>query len=175
MQNFELALNHVLKAEGGFVSHSLDRGRETNMGITRATLERYRGREVTPQEVAALTRGEAAEIYLRLYWLPLGLDRITHPAIATALFDQMINRRAAEVVRGIQSYLSNEIDSSVKVDGILGPDTAEAINRIRPERMLVVVAIEAQQSYLAIVNRRPEQMVFLRGWLARTWNLLRLV
>lgn len=175
MTNFELALSHVLKAEGGFVSHSLDKGRETNMGITRATLERFRGREVTPEDVMNLTRGEAAEIYLRLYWLPLGLDRINHPTIAIALFDQMINRRAAEVVRGLQVMLSKEMNLKLEPDGVLGPVTAEALNKLRPERLLVAIAIEAQQSYLAIVDRSPSQAVFLKGWLARTWRLLTLV
>lgn len=175
MNNFELALAHVLKAEGGYVSHSLDRGRETNMGITRATLEHARGRPVTPEDVMKLTRGEAADIYYRLYWLPLGLDRINHPTIAVALFDQMINRRAAEVVRGIQVMVSREMNVNLEPDGVLGPITAEALNRLRPERLLIAIAIEAQQSYLAIVERSPNQSVFLKGWLARTWRLLTMV
>lgn len=175
MKNFELALAHVLKAEGGFVSHSLDRGRETNMGITRATLERYRGRLVSAEDVACLTRGEAADIYLKLYWQPLGLDQIKNPTIALALFDQMINRRAASVIEGVQRIVSREMDIDLKPDGVLGPKTAEALNRLRPERLLIAIVTEAQQSYLAIVDRRPEQQVFLKGWLARTWRLLTLV
>lgn len=175
MNNFELALKHVLKAEGGFVNHGADRGFETNMGVTRATLERYRGKVVTIEDVMNLTRGEASDIYLKLYWLPLGLDQITHPMIAVALFDQMINRRASEVVRGLQLMLSKEMSVPLEVDGVLGPKTAGVINRIRPERMLVDIAIEAQQSYLAICERNPSQSVFLKGWLARTWRLLSMV
>jgi lysozyme family protein len=175
MNNFELALAHVLKAEGGYVSHALDRGRETSMGITRATLEHFRGTVVTPEDVKALTRDEAKEIYLKLYWIPNGLDRIKHPVIAIALFDQIVNRRATEVVRGVQAMVSNELAVDLEADGILGPVTADALNRIRPERLLIGIAIEAQQSYLAIVERAPAQAVFLKGWLARTWRLLSMV
>lgn len=175
MENFELALAHVFKAEGGYVSHSLDRGKETSMGISRVTLERFRGKPVTSEDVMKLTRGEARDIYFHMYWLPLGLDQIKHPTIAIALFDQMINRRAAEVVRGMQVMLSKEMNMNLLPDGVLGPVTAEALNKLRPERLLVAIAIEAQQSYLAIVERSPNQAVFLKGWLARTWRLLTMV
>ncbi len=164
-----------MKSEGGYVSHALDRGRETSMGITRATLEAFRGREVTPEDVKNLTRDEAAEIYLKLYWIPNGLDRIKYPNIAIALFDQIVNRRATEVVRGVQVVVSRELGVDLEADGILGPVTADALNKIRPERLLIAIAIEAQQSYLAIVDRSPSQAVFLKGWLARTWRLLTMV
>ncbi len=175
MNNFELALVHVLKAEGGYVSHARDLGRETNMGITRATLERHRGRPVTPEDVRNLSREEARDIYFHMYWLPLGLDQINHPLIAMSLFDQMINRRASEVVRGLQLKLSTEMNLNLKPDGVLGPVTAEALNKLRPEKLLVTIVIEAQQSYLAIVERSPSQAVFLKGWLARTHRLLTMV
>lgn len=175
MNKFELALAHVLKAEGGYVSHSKDRGRETNMGITRATLERFRGQPVTAEDVQLLTFQEASEIYLRLYWTPNNLELINHPNVASAIFDQVVNRRASEVVRGLQVYASKELSIELEPDGILGPETAEALNRIKPERVLIGIVIEAQKNYVAIVERSPSQAVFFKGWLARTWRLLGMV
>ena len=64
MHGFEPALAHVLAQEGGFVDHPLDPGGATKMGITRATLARFRGRPVSVAEVMALTRAEAAAIPL---------------------------------------------------------------------------------------------------------------
>ena len=65
--NFDPALARVLAFEGGFVNHPLDPGGATNLGVTRATLARARGRPVTIAHVRALTRTEAASIYRRFY------------------------------------------------------------------------------------------------------------
>lgn len=173
MNNFELALAHVLKAEGGYVSHPLDRGKETNMGITRVTLEKFRGKLCIAEDVKALTYSEAGEIYRKLYWDANGLDAIKHPVVALVLFDQIVNRRASEVVRGVQIALSNVFPGvDLYPDGILGPITADTINGLRAEKVLVTMVIDAQTAYVGIVERNPKQAVFLKGWLARTWKLL---
>ncbi len=80
-ETFDRALALVLDLEGGFVDHPRDPGGATNLGITRATLAKARGRPVSVVDVKALTRAEAGTIYRRLYWnavkadeLPPGLD-----------------------------------------------------------------------------------------------------
>lgn len=175
MNNFEFSLAHVLKAEGGFVSHPLDRGRETNMGITRATLEAFRGKLCIAEDVKNLTIAEASAIYKLMYWDANRLDSIKHPVIALVLFDQIVNRRASEVIRGVQIALSNAFGVNLATDGILGPQTADTINGLRPEKVLVTMIIDAQTAYISIVERSPKQAVFLKGWLARTWKLLAMV
>ena len=81
--NFENCLRFVLQYEGGFVNHPADPGGATNLGITRATLARWRNRPVSIAEVRTLTRDEAAAIYRAHYWnaiggdlLPAGVDLI---------------------------------------------------------------------------------------------------
>ena len=49
--NFALALALVLESEGGYVDDPRDPGGATNLGITRATLARWRGRDVSKAEV----------------------------------------------------------------------------------------------------------------------------
>ena len=100
--NFEASLAAVLKHEGGYADHPSDPGGATNLGVTRATLTRWRGRPVSKAEIRALTRAEAAKIYRALYWdeiagdvLPAGLD--------FAVFDYCVNSgpgRAACAHRG---------------------------------------------------------------------------
>jgi lysozyme family protein len=106
--NFEACLREVLKHEGGFVNHPKDPGGATNLGITKATLEAYRGRKVTVAEVRALTVAEAAKIYHQNYWqtikgdtLPSGLDMCVFdcavnsgPSHALAFLRQVMNDRA---------------------------------------------------------------------------------
>ena len=46
LDNFEASLSAVLKHEGGYADHPRDPGGATNLGITRATLARWRGRKV---------------------------------------------------------------------------------------------------------------------------------
>lgn len=82
-KNFDRCLAFVLQYEGGFVNDPRDPGGATNMGITRATLSRWRGRPVSVSEVRALKRAEAAAIYRKNYWdaiggdtLPVGVDLV---------------------------------------------------------------------------------------------------
>gem|GEM_PF-6374819 len=79
--NFSACLAHVLASEGGYVDHTKDPGGATNMGITLATLQEWRGRPIAKTDVRDLTRDEAAAIYRAKYWnkvkgddLPAGLD-----------------------------------------------------------------------------------------------------
>jgi lysozyme family protein len=63
-------LDSILAREGGFVNDPQDLGGATNMGITARTLAAYRGRPVTTEDVRALTRDEAREIYRSNYIAP---------------------------------------------------------------------------------------------------------
>ncbi len=90
-ENLATAMRHILKFEGGYVDHPLDPGGATNKGITKATLERFRGRPVSKAEVRALGDREVAEIYRRFYWDQIHGDRL--PAgLDLAVFDCAVNQ-----------------------------------------------------------------------------------
>lgn len=88
--NFTACLDFTLSHEGGYVDHPRDPGGATNMGITHATLARWRRRPVTKADVRALRRDEAARIYKALYW-----DRVDGPLLPRGLdlcaFDSAVN------------------------------------------------------------------------------------
>ena len=115
-ESFDHALHHVLKFEGGYVNHPLDPGGATNLGITRATLARFRGRRVSKSDVRALTLEEAGQIYRAQYWdachcsnLPPGLD--------LAVFDCAVNQGVRRARKILQRALG------VKADGLIGSVT----------------------------------------------------
>lgn len=139
-QNFPIALAHVLKFEGGYSDHPSDPGGATNLGITKAVLQAYRGHAVSKADVRALSRAEAAAIYRSRYWdaakcdqLPGGLD--------LAVFDCAVNQGVGRAARFLQQA------AQVNVDGKIGPKTLAAITDIRPNELLVEFMARRMNSY----------------------------
>jgi lysozyme family protein len=120
----------ILRHEGGYVDHPEDPGGATNHGITLATLRAWRNDpDLTAEQVRALTREEAVEIYRSLYWnriraqnLPAGLD--------LALFDYAVNSGPPQAVRSLQGLLG------VRRDGSVGPQTLAAIRAADPRALI---------------------------------------
>jgi lysozyme family protein len=153
--NFDGALQRVLAHEGGYVDHPKDPGGATNLGITLATLARWRGRPVTKAEVAALTRAEAAAIYRAFYWdavradaLPGGLDY--------AVFDLAVNSGPDRAARLLQRALG------VAQDGRIGPHTLAAA---AADPAAAIRALQRERR--AFLERLPTWPVFGRGWSRR--------
>ncbi len=167
--SFAQCINHIFDAEGGFVDHSADKGGPTNFGVTLATLLVFRKKQVTAQDVKELTRAEATLIYQSLYWKPMGLSAIVDSRLAIILFDQGVNRGPQAAVCMLQEVLK------VEVDGVLGPETAQAVNLADQGQLAVDLIKSSQAFYVALAVRKPTQLVFLKGWLARTWRLLDLL
>jgi lysozyme family protein len=154
--NFDAALKQVLRHEGGYADHPSDPGGATMMGITRSTLANWRGREVSKDEVRALSRREAGEIYRARYWnavsgdaLPAGLDLV--------LFDHAVNSGPGRAVRTLQGLLA------VEVDGLMGPRTLAALEgQAMPS--LIRDMCQARRNFL---RNLPTAPVFGRGWMRR--------
>lgn len=139
-ENFQTALAHVLRFEGGYSDHPQDPGGATNLGITKAVLERFRGRAVTKTEVRLLTKLEASAIYGRFYWhatrcdeLPAGLD--------LAVFDCAVNQGTARAARLLQQA------ANIPIDGKVGPITVGAARRADPQDLLAEFIARRMESY----------------------------
>jgi lysozyme family protein len=154
---FDRALALVLDLEGGFVDHPRDPGGATNLGVTRATLAKARGRPVTVSDVRALTRAEAGTIYRRSYWdavrgddLPAGLD--------LAVFDYAVNSGPSRAVRSLQAVLGTVQDGRIgpkTIAAAAARNTAETVRALTRERL----------RFLRALSTWP---VFGRGWTSRT-------
>lgn len=139
--NFPNCLAIVLKHEGGYVNDPHDPGGETNFGISK--------RAYPTENIRAMTKMRAAEIYRRDYWdavsgdeLPYGLDLVA--------FDAAVN---SGVMRGSQ-WVQKAV--MVNPDGRIGPVT------IKAARKLTQASLE--QSITAAVRLRLNFLASLKTW-----------
>jgi len=159
-ENFQPSFEHVLKSEGGYVNDPLDRGGETNLGVTKAAWAQYIGRPVQDGEMKALTVDVVAPFYKKGYWdkcrcdeLPAGLDY--------AVFDFAVNAGPGRAAKFLQQAVG------VTADGAIGPATMAAVAKADPAQALVAFGNAKEAFYQAIVARDPSQARFIKGWMNR--------
>jgi len=157
---FALALDAVLRWEGGYADHAADPGGATTYGITRKTLSRWRGRRVTKAEVRALTRDEAAAIYRAWYWDACRCDELPAP-IALAVFDAAVNQGPLRARTLLQEA------AGVTADGVIGPATLHAVRAADAADLLRELMARRALHYAAL----PHLAVFGRGWFRRLFDI----
>lgn len=154
--NFERCLGVVLAREGGFSDDPRDRGGPTMFGVTLGTLSDWRGHPVTTEDVQALTREEAREIYRSLYWnrmrcddLPIGVDLL--------VFDLGVHAGPGASARVLQKSVGAEQDGSI------GDATIAATCAARPREVIE----EFHRHKLARYQEMPAWATYGKGWGAR--------
>jgi lysozyme family protein len=158
---FDAAQPLIEKWEGGFSNDPRDPGGATNMGITQETLARWRGRPVTVDDVRALTRDEARQIFREFYWKPLRGDELPLP-IAQLAYNTAVLSGLDRAVRVLQTALNRQ-GKPAAIDGEIGTRTiAHAMTADR--RRLVDDYAEIYEAYL---RGLPAFATFGRGWLNR--------
>ena len=151
---FDIAIEKTLAHEGGYVNDPSDPGGETNFGISK--------RAYPDLSISTLARDQAIAIYHRDYWKTPGIDQIKNSALATKLFDLGVNIGTIRAVKLLQQA-ANHFSKKLKVDGLLGPATAIAVNDFpHPTALLMALKIEAGNHYIKLGMPR-----FLAGWLNR--------
>jgi lysozyme family protein len=165
----ERMIDDVIRREGGFVDHPLDRGGPTNFGITQATLSRHLGRPATTDDVRRLSRTLARQIYRREYFEAPRIGQLP-TRIQPFAFDAAVNHGPARAIRFVQQVCNAAGFGPLAVDGACGPLTrriAAEADRLMGEWLLAALVEERRNFYLALVERDPSQRVFLKGWLNR--------
>ena len=154
---FEKALGHVLKVEGGFVNHPDDPGGATNFGVTQAVYDAWRRTVSMPtRSVRNISHAEVRTIYHTHYWITARCELLPEP-IGEIHFDGAVNHGPTQAARILQRA------AGVPADGIIGPVTVGAAERMHPDQLLM----SRIEFYRAICNRRPASRAFLLGWLNR--------
>lgn len=154
VSNFEKAVGHVLRHEGGYVNDPQDPGGETIYGITRRDHP-----EVWANGRPSIETAKA--VYQEDYWAPLKCDSLPYP-LALMVFDTGVNcgnRRAAKL---LQRSLG------VKDDGLIGPVTISAAHQADASEVLDKYADLRLTYYRSL----PTFNRFGKGWSRRVMDIL---
>lgn len=149
---FDIAVNRLLEAEGGYVNDENDPGGETNWGISK--------RSYPQLDIRHLTREDAKAIYKRDFWLPLrGLPE----SVLFQLFDFAVNSGIGNAVRSLQSAIN------VSPDGHWGPHS-QSVAATYSESDLLMCLIAARMDFMTVRKNWPAHG---KGWTRRMADNLR--
>lgn len=146
--NFDKSFERLIGHEGGYVNNPLDKGGETNWGISK--------RSYPTLNIASLTQYDSKAIYLRDFWKPAGCDQVPE-SVAFALFDMAVNSGVSRAVKTLQACVGTT------QDGVLGPVTLAALAALDPVR----VVAKFNGARLAFMADLPTWPAFGRGWARR--------
>jgi len=154
--NLSACLGITLVHEGGYVDHPSDPGGATNLGITFAVLQKFRGKKITKQDVRNLTRAEAERIYDRNYWYPIKGELLPY-GVDLAVFDAGVNSGPSRGAKWLQRAVG------VTQDGQIGNKTLKATADRKGDAV-----VRALCGYrLSFVQGLGTFKVFGKGWSRR--------
>lgn len=154
--NWDAALKAILHHEGGYVSHKLDPGGKTNLGVTQRVWEEWTGKPSNEQEMRSLTPEMVAPLYKKKYWdavrgddLPAGVD--------LCVFDAAVNAGVGRASRFLQQA------AGVTVDGQIGPKTINAVTARSADEIIKEFCALREAHY----KRLDTFVTFGKGWMRR--------
>jgi peptidoglycan hydrolase-like protein with peptidoglycan-binding domain len=161
----EIALKFTLQWEGGYVNNPIDLGGPTNKGITQTTYDSYRSRNSLPyKSVEFITDVEVYEIYSQDYWKPSHAELMETP-LAVVQFDTAVMFGVQGAIQFLQESLG------VHDDGIFGTQTEMALQSSKNQDTALQMIAGRINYHKKMVEKMPEQEVFLEGWLNRAYDL----
>lgn len=174
MNNFDEALVYLFRNEGvKFVDDPTDSGGPTKWGISQRFLSAHLKRQVQAEEIAALTFEDVQTIYRENFWEPLRCNEIKKRLIAIAIFDcgVLFGVRTSGIIAQ-QALISRGFN--LKVDGIIGEKTLQALNYMDTNRFLLNVQNLLLQRIDVICENDPKNERFRIGWQNRAQRLANL-
>jgi lysozyme family protein len=155
-ENWEEAISHILKWEGGYVNHPADPGGMTNLGVTKRVWEEWIKRPASESDMRSLTREMVEPLYKQRYWdavrgddLPSGVD--------LCVFDCAVNAGVGRSSRFLQRVVG------VVQDGKIGPRTLAAVLRKEPQTIISEFCHYREQHYRSL----DTFATFGKGWMRR--------
>ncbi|MES1221182.1 MAG: glycosyl hydrolase 108 family protein [Bacteroidota bacterium] len=163
MANFDKAITIILAHEGGFVDNKFDQGGATNKGITFKLFKEYAvslGLPKTVEALKTLTSDQAKFIYREQFWNKMRGDEIKDQQLANIVFDGFVNM-------GNRAIKMLQIEMGNPADGIIGDRSLMVINQANPKILFEDYKDARIKFYNDLVARKPDQKIFLKGWLNR--------
>jgi lysozyme family protein len=154
--NWEEAIKHVLKYEGGYVNHPDDPGGMTNLGVTKRVWEEWTGKLATEADMRGLTVEMVSPLYKKRYWdavrgddLPSGVD--------LCVFDCAVNAGVGRASKFLQQAVG------VTADGQIGPMTVAATTAKPAEEVIEAFCNLREAHYKSLSTFAT----FGKGWMRR--------
>lgn len=155
------AISTTLDHEGGYVNDPDDPGGETKYGITK--------RQYPDLEIISLSRDDAIHIYFEDFWSQHGYALIEDEQVSGKIFDLGVNMGPRNAHMCLQRAC-RACNASVVEDGLLGPETFEAVNKTPPIAILAAFRSEAAGYYRRLVTKNKTLRKYLKGWLNRAYS-----
>lgn len=187
--NFLKAHEFVAKWEGGLSDHPADRGGLTAYGASiefvKGIARKQEGRNflqqigigqpVTPERMRKITPEQVQAMFRHEFWDALKLDELPFRQ-AALLYDAAVNCGPVQAVkfsqRGYNACIGH--DDKLEVDGVLGPLTRRALER-DSDKVAKAIIKTRRDFYKGLVESRPDQGVFLKGWINRVDDLAKML
>lgn len=171
--DFDRSLVFVLRMEGGFVDDPDDPGGRTNYGVIQKNYDKWRtAQELDTRDVKLISQDEVRVIYRTRYWEKSKSDEMPWP-VSLAHFDGAVQhgpRNASLILQRATNYVARD---PLRVDGMVGPMTTEAVRRQDPKMLARSIVIERLFFYCRIVERDRTQAKFLKLWRPRMERLIK--
>lgn len=144
------------KKKTGYVNHKSDRGGLTKFGLAQAS---------HPQiNIETMTLAQAKAIYFKAYWVAGRCNELPAP-MSIAHFDACVNHGLSRGAKLLQQAIGAE------PDGVIGPKTIALAKKVSAVISASDFLAPRRAFFRKIVENRPDQAVFLKGWMARCDNV----
>ena len=174
--SYEQIIEFTLKYEGVLSDHPADRGGLTKYGISLKAAQEAQNfvldvnddGVIDSRDIRELDRETSIQFYKEEYWdKPFELDDFSStPKKQFVIFDCNVNHGAGNTTRLIQSALK-ALGNDLVIDGRYGRITKGLLESADEDSFFDAMLDKRASFYNAIVRNRPNQKVFLRGWMNR--------
>ena len=113
-QNFEYAVEKLIKFEGGDKIDKSIGNAYSKFGITTATLKRYNSK----LSLSNINKEQAKDIIYKLYWIEFGLDRFMDKRNALLVLDFCYNSSSHNAIKQIQRAIGSKVTGKLSTSDV---------------------------------------------------------
>ncbi len=184
MQTVREIATEIVAREGGFVDDPDDPGGATKYGVTIHTLRRL-GLDVSGDgmvnrmDVKMLTKSKAIDIFVAHYFDQPRLALLPSD-LQSSVFDMYVNA-GSQAVKILQILL-REMGFTISIDGVIGPQTAQACHKAADPSPLALrdaYGVARRNYYFRVADQRPSARKYAQtraggkgGWIRRAEEFL---
>lgn len=175
MANSTVAIEKVIKEEGGYQAGTADSGNYRNgkllgtkYGITPNAYFAFYKQEPTRDTIKNLTIAQATPIYKTNYWDKIGGDGIANVSVADLMMFMVVNSGLSQI-KSIK-HIANETAGKKIFAETTTPFTAteiQLLNALPQQTFFSNLKTYRERFYYALVQHKPSNKIYLTGWLSR--------